>query len=300
MLKEYRILDIVHKKNTMATKIKTLLFSTLGCMLFLSNCSKDDNNPDMDEQGNDKKGIQFREDAKFGTILTDKDGKTLYFFAMDASGTSACTGGCETIWPVYYSADASTDMAVNQADIGTLTRADGSKQTTYKGWPLYYYASDAATNDVKGDGVNDIWFVAKPDYVLMVVRNQLIGANGIHYKEDLSIGDGLTTYFTDAKGRTLYAFAPDKFNTNTFTKEDFSNDAVWPIYQVTAGPVPSIVAQTAFANINVFGKTQLTYKGWPLYYFGQDMQRGDNKGVSVPQPGVWPVVNLQSSIAPQP
>jgi len=247
---------------------------------------------------NDKKGIQFREDAKFGTILTDKDGKTLYFFAMDAHGVSTCTGGCEAIWPVYYSTDASTDMAIDQTDIGTLTRADGSKQTTYKGWPLYYYASDTKADDVKGDGVNDIWFVAKPDYVLMVVRNQLIGANGIHYKEDLSVGDGLTTYFTDAKGRTLYAFAPDQFNTNTFTKEDFSNDAVWPIYQVTAGPIPSIIAQTAFANITVFGKTQLTYKGWPLYYFGQDMQRGDNKGVSVPQPGVWPVVNLQSPVAP--
>jgi predicted lipoprotein with Yx(FWY)xxD motif len=278
-------------------KIKRLtilgLISTL--VVAFSSCSKDD---DTNPPANESKGIQVRSSGSFGNVLTDKDGKTLYFFSLDAKESSACTGGCEAIWPVYYSADASTDMNINKDDIGVITRADGSKQSTYKGWPLYYYASDTNTGDIKGDGINSIWFVAKPDYILMVVNNQLIGADGNHYKGDLSIGEEVTQYFTDDKGRTLYAFAPDKFNTNTFTKEDFSNDAVWPIYQATVGPVPSIISQDLVANITVFGKTQLTYRGWPLYYFGQDANRGDNKGVSVPQPGVWPVVNLSTSVAP--
>ncbi|MGI8635373.1 MAG: hypothetical protein ACR2KZ_08215 [Segetibacter sp.] len=35
----------------------------------------------------------------------------------------------------------------------------------------------------------------------------------------------------------------------------------------------------------------MTYKGWPMYYFGADsMKRGLNKGVSVPAPGVWPAI----------
>ena len=51
-------------------------------------------------------------------------------------------------------------------------------------------------------------------------------------------------------------------------------------------------------GIDVYGKTQLTYKGWPLYYFGQDANRGDNKGISFPAPGVWPIANTETTIAP--
>jgi len=36
--------------------------------------------------------------------------------------------------------------------------------------------------------------------------------------------------------------------------------------------VPSILDKTKFGSINIVGRTQLTYKGWPLYYFGQDGQ----------------------------
>ncbi len=32
-------------------------------------------------------------------------------------------------------------------------------QTTYNGWPLYYFAEDAAAGDVNGQGVGDKWYV---------------------------------------------------------------------------------------------------------------------------------------------
>jgi hypothetical protein len=41
----------------------------------------------------------------------------------------------------------------------------------------------------------------------------------------------------------------------------------------------------------------LLTKGNPLYYFGEDTNRGENKGVSVPTPGVWPVASLQTTEA---
>jgi len=41
-----------------------------------------------------------------------------------------------------------------------------------------------------------------------------------------------------------------------------------------------------FGTINVFGRTQLTYKEWSLYYFGQDSERRDNKEISFPTPDV--------------
>ncbi|MDX1618664.1 MAG: hypothetical protein R3224_07745, partial [Balneolaceae bacterium] len=45
---------------------------------------------------------------------------------------------------------------------------------------------------------------------------------------------------------------------------------------------------------------QSTYKGWPVYYFGQDAETGDTRGVSVPSPGVWPILNTEMPPAPTP
>lgn len=265
-------------------------------LAFTVSCKKDQQKETPEEK---KKGIQMAADAKFGTILTDSTGRTLYMFATDVTGTPGCSGGCETIWPLYYSSNASTDLRLSAAETGTVTRADGRKQTTYKGYPLYYYKDDAAAGEIKGDGVGGIWFVAKPDYSLMIANAQLVGANGTSYTGAYAEGTGNTKYFTDSKGRTLYAFSPDKNNKNTFTKEDMSNNPLWPLYEETLKSLPSVVDRGLIGTIDVFGKKQLTYKGWPMYYFGQDAVRGQNKGVSIgPAPGFWPVLTLTSAAAP--
>ena len=120
----------------------------------------------------------------------------------------------------------------------------------------------------------------------MLVDAQLVGQDGKSYKSDYTEGIGKTTYFTDDRGVTLYTFKLDSLNKNKFTKPDFSNNNVWPIYETDKVVVPSILDKTKFGSINVFGRTQLTYKGWPLYYFGQDDQtRGFNKGISFANPG---------------
>ncbi len=45
------------------------------------------------------------------------------------------------------------------------TDADGKpiKLWAYEGWPLYYYVKDTAPGDVTGDGVGQVWHVAKAD-----------------------------------------------------------------------------------------------------------------------------------------
>lgn len=273
---------------------KLLLLCCIA-LIFTTSCKKSV----IDEPIIEKKGIQLANDLKFGSVLTDKDGKTLYFFSTDVSGTANCTGGCEAIWPLYYSADASTDLNLDKSQVSEITRADGRKQSTYKGYPLYYYASDVVAGDTKGDGVGGIWFVAKPDYSLMLANAQLIGANGKSYTSAYTEGTGNTKYFTDALGRTLYSFSPDKNNKNTFTKADLSNNSIWPVYEMELKSLPSIITKDMISVIDVFGKKQMTYKGWPLYYFSQDLKRGDNKGVSVgAAPGTWPVVNQATLVAP--
>jgi predicted lipoprotein with Yx(FWY)xxD motif len=244
--------------------------------------------------------FQLKTNSQFGSIITDGNGNTLYFFSLDANGTSACTGGCLAVWAVSYTASPTFDAGLTATDFATITRSDGTKQTTYKGWPLYTYSGDAAAGDVKGDGVEGIWFVAKPDYTVMLANIQLVGNDGVLYDSTYKPGTGVTQYLTDDRGVTLYRFAHDVADSNKFTKSDFSNDNVFPIVQVTGtANTPSTIDKSALGTITVFGKTQLTFKGWPVYRFGADsLIRGDTKAISVPTPGVWPLMNASSPPAP--
>ncbi len=234
--------------------------------------------------------IQLAEHIDVGSILTDELGNTLYFFTRDAqAGVSACNGGCANAWPIFYVENPTLANGLDSSDFNTIMRDDGSMQTTYKGWPLYLYQNDSTPGDINGEGINDVWFVAKPDYTIMLMDNQLVGQDGVNYASNYEPGDELVQYFTDDYGRTLYIFIRDNENANNFTRPDFSNDAVWPIYGDSLRGIPTTLDTGLFGIIDVFGKPQLTYKGWPLYYFGPDSTRGQNLGVSVPRPGVWPV-----------
>ncbi len=101
--------------------------------------------------------------SDLGDILTDADGNTLYLFTVDTQGgdTSACTGDCLATWPALAGPVTAGDGADGSL-LGTITRDDGSTQATYNGWPLYYFAADAAAGDTNGQGVGDVWWVIDP------------------------------------------------------------------------------------------------------------------------------------------
>jgi len=96
-----------------------------------------------------------------GAFLVDSVGQTLYVFKKDSPGQSACQGECIAKWPAYLAEGAPTG-GLKPADFGTITRADGKKQSTYKGLPLYYFAADKVPGETKGNGVKDVWSVATP------------------------------------------------------------------------------------------------------------------------------------------
>ena len=48
------------------------------------------------------------------------------------------------------------------ADLGTITRADGKKQCTCTGLPLYCPAADKAAGEARGHGMKDSWSVEMP------------------------------------------------------------------------------------------------------------------------------------------
>lgn len=241
--------------------------------------------------------VKRSSNTTLGNILVDEEGKSLYFFSKDTKEVSNCNDGCLNNWPVFYEANINIGSGLEASDFSTITRADGTKQTTYKNWPLYYFANDAAAGDTNGEAVGGVWFIAKPDYSIMYANAQLVGNDGKNYLGDYTEGEGATSYFVSIAGKTMYSFKNDAKNTNNFTASDFGNNGSWPIVELTLDQIPSTLDRADFGTINVFGRTQLTYKGWPLYYFGADTERGDNKGVSVPSPGVWPVVNKNIAAA---
>ena len=283
--------------------MKTLLITrcftiALFVMTIASACKK--SSPAASTGSAAVTGVVLTSNSSFGNILTDNNGRSLYFFFNDADSISTCTGGCATIWPVFYAANLTYGSGLSASDFGVITRTDGTKQTTYKNWPVYYYADDNKAGDVNGDKVNNLWAVAKADYTVMVANAQLVGLDGMDYN-DLSIaGTGVSQYLTDAYGRALYLFSKDSANENKFTKSDFSNNPIWPIDQVsTIGSIPSIFDKSQFSTIDVYGKTQLVCKNRPLYYFGQDDSlRGSTKGVSFPTPGaaIWKVINDSTTV----
>jgi len=94
-----------------------------------------------------------------GAALVNAHGMTLYTFAKDSSGKSACNGPCAANWPALA---ASADAKAS-GDWTVVTRDDGSKMWAYKGKPLYTFKNDMAAGDVKGDGLlNGAWQIAKP------------------------------------------------------------------------------------------------------------------------------------------
>jgi predicted lipoprotein with Yx(FWY)xxD motif len=99
-----------------------------------------------------------------GQIVVDAEGKSVYFFTKDVkdSGTSACKDACVAAWPaVTTNSDAPKVDGVTGA-IGTINAADGSKQITINGMPIYYFAKDKAPGDILGQGVMNVWYLVSP------------------------------------------------------------------------------------------------------------------------------------------
>ncbi|WP_066391369.1 COG4315 family predicted lipoprotein [Neobacillus mesonae] len=108
--------------------------------------------------------LKVMENEKTGQYLADADGKTLYYFKNDKPNTSNCSGECLQKWPAFYAETFEVPEGYNKDDFAVITREDtGEKQTTYKGYPLYYFVKDQAAGDVNGQGVKDVWYIVNSD-----------------------------------------------------------------------------------------------------------------------------------------
>jgi predicted lipoprotein with Yx(FWY)xxD motif len=93
--------------------------------------------------------------TKLGRILVDSRGRTLYRFGKDTGRRSTCRGACASNWPPLTTKGRSrAGSGVSARKLATTKRADGSRQVTYAGHPLYTFAADSKAGQTNGQGVN--------------------------------------------------------------------------------------------------------------------------------------------------
>jgi predicted lipoprotein with Yx(FWY)xxD motif/plastocyanin len=102
-------------------------------------------------------------DPKLGSHLVDKNGMSLYYFDKDPKGSSVCTGDCLKNWPAFHADTPVVPSGLKAEDFGEMTRSNGTKQTTFKGYPLYYWIKDMKRGDVTGQDIGKVWFVVNPE-----------------------------------------------------------------------------------------------------------------------------------------
>jgi predicted lipoprotein with Yx(FWY)xxD motif len=91
-----------------------------------------------------------------GQVVVNSAGHTLYLFAKDENGRSACSGPCAGYWPPLISKGKPMALrGVNQALVGETTRADGTQQVTYAGHPVYMFVQDTKPGQTNGEGLTD-------------------------------------------------------------------------------------------------------------------------------------------------
>jgi predicted lipoprotein with Yx(FWY)xxD motif len=99
-------------------------------------------------------------------MLFDSDRQAIYIFENDRKGETVCYGECAEAWPPVVTEGAPVAGKGVEADLlGSLKRRDGTRQVTYAGRPLYYYAHEGP-GQVLCHNVNlngGFWWVVAPD-----------------------------------------------------------------------------------------------------------------------------------------
>jgi predicted lipoprotein with Yx(FWY)xxD motif len=99
-------------------------------------------------------------------IVHNGTGFTLYRFDNDSAhpSRSSCNGDCAKKWPPVLVRPGSRIFVdgVSTDQIGIVKRADGTRQVTIGGWPIYRFSGDTAPGQTNGEGVGGTWFAVSP------------------------------------------------------------------------------------------------------------------------------------------
>ncbi|KUF13620.1 SCO0930 family lipoprotein [Streptomyces silvensis] len=250
--------------------------------------------------------LAVRDSKKLGKVVTDSAGFTLYRFDKDTAQPpkSTCADACEAAWPVVPAKGAKAAPGVDESLLGEVARADGSKQLTIDGWPMYRFAKDTEPGDAKGQGVGGTWYAAAPDGKKAAPGTAGdADANGDANGDADAGADGGAAKPADRAGlstRNDPELGEIVVDGNGMTVYRFTKDSAWPMKSACTGaclkkwPVVEPVDKNDTLGIlkkgfvtfdRPDGQKQQTIDCWPLYTFAGDKKPGDTNGQGVG--GTW-------------
>jgi predicted lipoprotein with Yx(FWY)xxD motif len=101
--------------------------------------------------------------GKATTILTNAQGRTLYYFTLDSASRVACTGTCTMTWhPLLFRGTGKPTASTSLPGVLRVFKDANGNQVTYNGHPLYTFSGDSAAGQTNGEGLFGKWFVATP------------------------------------------------------------------------------------------------------------------------------------------
>ena len=101
------------------------------------------------------------ERSRLGWVLAEASGDVVYTYGGDTKGGSpTCTGTCAAIWPAVTGVPQVGPADTLPGTLGTVSMANGAKQITYNGYPLYILKGAGALS-TKGQGLEGKWHVIK-------------------------------------------------------------------------------------------------------------------------------------------
>ena len=104
--------------------------------------------------------------SEYGQMLFDRSGQAIYLFDKEKTSTPACYDSCAEAWPpVLTKGLPQASGNARPGLLGITRRKDGSKQVTYAGHPLYFYAHEEP-NQVLCHNVSEfggLWLVVTPN-----------------------------------------------------------------------------------------------------------------------------------------
>ncbi len=98
------------------------------------------------------------------TVLTDGQGRTLYYFTADSATQSAVSSNLAKIWhPLLFTGSGGPTSSTSlTGKLNVLTDTNGN-QVEYNGHPLYTFSGDTAPGQANGEGVAGMWYVVTPN-----------------------------------------------------------------------------------------------------------------------------------------
>ncbi len=201
------------------------------------------------------------------TILTNTQGRTLYYLIADTAAKAACTGACAQTWPplLFTGSGTPTSSTSLPGTLSTLSDTNGT-QVEYGGYLLYNYSGDTAAGQTKGEGLFGKWYIATSDLASFAVRLATATVKG-----------KAETILATPQGLTLYYFIPDS---TTKTACTGGCPTIWPPLLFTGSGTPlgdSSLSGPLSALTDANGN-QVQYNGHLLYHYSGDTAAGQTTG----------------------